>query len=152
MHCRGLLVMSVVGTGSTGFLKAADIHLIPLGDKPAETGTSVSGPLGAQFLVWEFATAVAGRALRIDPFDQPNVQESKDNTKAVLEKAGDGPLPEGDPAFVDGAIEVHVSSPDVLGGARSVASAVQALLAAIPDSGYLAVMAYLDRVHDADAA
>ena len=40
-----------------------------------------AGPLGAQFLLWEFATAVAGRVLGIDPFDQPNVQESKDNTE-----------------------------------------------------------------------
>jgi glucose-6-phosphate isomerase len=95
---------------------------------------------------------VAGRALKIDPFDQPNVQESKDNTKAVLEKAGDGPLPEGDPVFVDGAIEVHTAEADLLGGAAGVRDAVTALLQAIPDQGYLAVMAYLDRVHDAEAS
>lgn len=40
--------------------------------------------LGETFFVWEFATAVAGAALGIDAFDQPNVQESKDNTKALL--------------------------------------------------------------------
>ncbi|MBV8195486.1 MAG: bifunctional transaldolase/phosoglucose isomerase, partial [Candidatus Dormibacteraeota bacterium] len=40
--------------------------------------------LGAEFFRWEFATAVAGAALDIDPFDEPNVQESKDNTNRVL--------------------------------------------------------------------
>ena len=40
--------------------------------------------LGAEFFRWEFATAVAGHVLGIQPFDQPNVQESKDNTNRVL--------------------------------------------------------------------
>jgi transaldolase/glucose-6-phosphate isomerase len=40
--------------------------------------------LGEVFFVWEFATAVAGAILGVDPFDQPNVQESKDNTKRLL--------------------------------------------------------------------
>ena len=41
--------------------------------------------LGAEFFRWEFATAVAGAVLGINPFDQPNVQEAKDRTKSVLE-------------------------------------------------------------------
>src|SRR6185295_16309119 len=40
--------------------------------------------LGAAFLMWEFATAVAGWRLGINPFDQPNVQEAKDATKELL--------------------------------------------------------------------
>ncbi|HEY5176928.1 MAG TPA: bifunctional transaldolase/phosoglucose isomerase [Terriglobales bacterium] len=40
--------------------------------------------LGEEFFLWEFATAIAGALLTIDPFDQPNVQESKDNTKRLL--------------------------------------------------------------------
>jgi transaldolase / glucose-6-phosphate isomerase len=42
--------------------------------------------LGQEFFRWEFATAVAGAVLGINPFDQPNVAESKANTKAVLAK------------------------------------------------------------------
>lgn len=41
--------------------------------------------LGGEFFRWEFATAVAGHVLGIHPFDQPNVQESKDNTARVLQ-------------------------------------------------------------------
>jgi glucose-6-phosphate isomerase len=47
--------------------------------------------LGRQFLLWEASTAVAGYHLRINPFDEPNVTESKNNTKAILaafERAG----------------------------------------------------------------
>ncbi len=40
--------------------------------------------LGGEYLRWEIAVATAGRVLGIDPFDQPNVQESKDNTRRLL--------------------------------------------------------------------
>ncbi len=41
--------------------------------------------IGEQFALWEIATAAAGSVLGIDAFDQPNVQESKDNTKRLLD-------------------------------------------------------------------
>src|SRR4029079_12308932 len=42
--------------------------------------------LGAALFRWEFATAVAGAVLGINPFDEPNVAEAKDKTKAILAK------------------------------------------------------------------
>ena len=45
--------------------------------------------IGAEFFRWEFAVAVAGALMGIDAFDQPNVQESKDNTKRVLGETED---------------------------------------------------------------
>ncbi|HEX3707974.1 MAG TPA: glucose-6-phosphate isomerase [Mycobacteriales bacterium] len=148
---RGLLPVVVASPDSPGFAVTADTHLVTVGATPPAAGTSIEGPLGAQFLTWEFATAVAGRVLGIDPFNQPNVQESKDNTKAVLEAAGDGPLPTGEPAFTDGAVEVYTEPAD-LAGATDLGEVLDALLAAVPDNGYLAVMAYLDRIRDSDAA
>ncbi|HVT22945.1 MAG TPA: glucose-6-phosphate isomerase [Mycobacteriales bacterium] len=149
---RGLLPVVVATPDSPGFRAASDTHLVTIGSTPpADGGTAVDGSLGAQFLAWEFATAVAGRLLAIDPFNQPNVQESKDNTKAVLEAAKDGPLPTGDPLFADGPIEVYGNAADI-GGAQDVAGVVAALLAGVPDNGYLAVMAYLDRLSDTAVA
>ncbi|MCA1658613.1 MAG: hypothetical protein LC627_04865, partial [Verrucomicrobiaceae bacterium] len=58
---------------------------------------NLSDPLNlcAEFFIWELATAVAGRLLEINPFDQPNVQESKDNTNSLLaEFKKNGSLPE----------------------------------------------------------
>lgn len=105
---------------------------------------AVNGPLGAQFLVWEAATALAGRLLGINPFDQPNVAESKENTNRLLATLADGSLAEA-PSAVDGAVEIH-------GGASTVEEALAWLLAQVPPGGYLAVMAYLDRFGDADIA
>jgi glucose-6-phosphate isomerase len=45
--------------------------------------TRIDG-LGAEFFRWEFATAVAGAALGINPFDEPNVSEAKEKTRALL--------------------------------------------------------------------
>jgi glucose-6-phosphate isomerase len=104
---------------------------------------AVNGPLGAQFLVWEYATAIAGRVLGINPFDQPNVQESKDNTNRIL---GTG-LDSETPSFVEGAVEVYGPVTD-----KTLSGAVNQFVASVAADGYLAVMAYLDRAADADAA
>ena len=73
--------------------------------------------LGGEFLRWEIATAAAGAALGIDPFDQPNVQESKDNTVRLLgEHAANGQLPDSggklDPSARDFAVRLlqHLKS------------------------------------------
>jgi transaldolase/glucose-6-phosphate isomerase len=60
--------------------------------------------LGETFFLWEFATAVAGAVIGIDAFDQPNVQESKDNTKRLLgEYVSSGKLPEEDVVAIGNA-------------------------------------------------
>ena len=148
----GLLPVVVESVDAPGFSDAPDRHLVTLGKHLHISGTSVSGSLGAQFMVWEYATAIAGRVLGIDPFDQPNVQESKDNTGKILDEAGDGPLPEGVAVFTEGAVAVHTDDPILLGGATDLRSVIAALLRAIPEHGYLAVMAYLDRHADSAAA
>jgi glucose-6-phosphate isomerase len=147
---KGLLPVVVEAPDAPGTEPAADSHLVAVGSgdlAPPALGTAISGPLGAQFLAWEYATAVAGWALRINPFDQPNVQESKDNTGAILSGA---PAPVRDPLFAEGGVEVHATG-DLLAEVTTLAGAVDALLATVPDRGYLAVMAYLDRAADADA-
>jgi glucose-6-phosphate isomerase len=148
---RGLLPVVVEAPDSPGFAVTHDSHPVLLGGVPEGIGTAVSGPLGAQFLVWEFATAVAGRVLEIDPFNQPNVAESKDNTSKVLDAAGEGPLPDGEPVLVDGAVEVY-AEPALASEAHTLGAVIARLLDEVPGNGYLAVMAYLDRLGDRDAA
>jgi glucose-6-phosphate isomerase len=144
---RGILPVVVGGEDAPGFSPGPDIHLIGLGDPRGPADTAVAGPLGAQFLIWEYAVAIAGRLCGINPFDQPNVAESKANTTALLEEAGDGPLPAGEPAFTDGAVEVH-AEPGVLPSASDLAGVLDAVLWSLPADGYLAIMAYLDRATD----
>ena len=69
-------------------LEDLDEEIVRLADAGQPTLTlSTHGPadLGRMFFLAEFATAVAGWALEINPFDQPNVQEAKDATNRVLE-------------------------------------------------------------------
>jgi glucose-6-phosphate isomerase len=111
----------------------------------------VTGPLGAQFLGWEYATAVAGRVLGTNPFDQPDVVETEENTRRLL----DAGLPVEPPMATIGAVELRAPG-GLLDGVDlsqhdGVTLALQALLAAVPPRGYLAVMAYLDRGADARA-
>jgi glucose-6-phosphate isomerase len=149
---RGILPV-VVETPHAAGTGGDDVLLAVIGGEAPGEGPAVevSGPLGAQFLGWEYATAVAGVVLGINPFDQPNVTESKENTKAILASG----LPDERPVATIGAVEVYASG-GVLDGVDlssddSLTRVVQALLAAIPARGYLAVMAYLDRERDASA-
>jgi hypothetical protein len=63
--------------------------------------------LGAEMFRWEFATAIAGVLLEIDPFDQPNVQEAKDRTNEILSAKGEeAPSPPGpDPRRVSELVD-----------------------------------------------
>ncbi len=111
---------------------------------------AVSGPLGAQLMLWEVATAAAGRLLGINPFDQPDVESAKKAARALLDEgmgAADAP------AATDGAVEIRALGGDWLGDATTVPQALAALIGQLDaDRGYLAVMAYLDRLADAELA
>lgn len=86
--------------------------------------------LGAEFFRWEFATALAGALLGIHPFDQPNVQESKDNTAAVLHQVqATGRMP---------ALETTGNVTDLLSQARG--------------DDYVALMGYFDETSEVEAA
>ncbi|MGO3886003.1 MAG: glucose-6-phosphate isomerase [Mycetocola sp.] len=101
----------------------------------------VSGTLGAQLVVWEYAIAVAGRLLGINPFDQPDVESAKIATRGLLD-ARPEPV---SPAFSEGGIEVRGTAA-VVEGASSVADVITALLKQLPEDGYLSVQAYVDRL------
>jgi transaldolase/glucose-6-phosphate isomerase len=97
--------------------------------------------LGAEFLRWEIATAIAGAILGIDPFDQPNVQQAKDGTQRLLnEYKTTGSLPVATPdATTPGTIALTLT--------RAARTALQrsadAILTAIQPGDYFALLAYL---------
>ncbi|CAN5177129.1 glucose-6-phosphate isomerase [soil metagenome] len=107
----------------------------------------ISGTLGAQFLVWEYAVAVAARILGINPFDQPDVESAKIATRALLENRPQ-PTP---PLFVDDGIEVRATD-GLLAGASTLSAAIARLLAELGPDGYVAIHAYLDRHAQRDVA
>jgi glucose-6-phosphate isomerase len=104
----------------------------------------IDGELGEQFFLWEWVTALVGAALEIDPFNQPNVTEAKEATSALLAE-WNGVLPEFKADAIDGAVEIF-------GVGSDLTSALRNFIDEIPDGGYVAVMAYLDRSGDRDLA
>ncbi len=130
---------------------APDPHVDPAEHDAGSAGSDivVTGTLGAQMLLWEVATATAGRLLGINPFDQPDVESAKTAARTMLDGEPDRSAPD----LVDGPVEVRVLGGDWLGDATTLKDAVAALLAQIDgQQGYLAVMAYLDRIEHADLA
>ncbi len=80
--------------------------------------------MGAEFLRWEIATSIAGAVLEINPFDEPNVKESKDNTARLLDS---------------------LKTNKKLLFPKSKIEDVASFLAQVPKGGYIALLAYLDR-------
>jgi len=95
--------------------------------------------LGREFFRWEIATAVAGALLDINPFDQPNVQESKKYTDSLLKQVeSDGELPKMEPSLVSDGISYY-GGPEKENGKLTL----EALLAKAKPGDYVAFQAYL---------
>ncbi|HEY8173787.1 MAG TPA: glucose-6-phosphate isomerase, partial [Dehalococcoidia bacterium] len=90
--------------------------------------------LGREFVRWEFATAVAGILLGINPFDEPNVQESKDNTARVLRE-------------VESSGELRFDQARV----ETVREPLQELLSRLASGDYLAITAYVRETEGTNA-
>lgn len=103
---------------------------VPLGDPYA---------LGGHFFLWEFATAVAGHLLGINPFDQPDVESTKRKTRQVLAASGGSPAADSPP----------VTTSD---GGRTPAETLAAFLGNRRDGDYLAVLAFLPRRPEVERA
>ncbi len=105
--------------------------------------------LGSEFFRWEFATAVAGAVLRINPFDEPNVAEAKEKTKALLAAyASHGKLPE--PAAVTENEAVALFSKKFT--RTSAAAVVRSALSTLGPGDYVAFLSYLPADRDVQAA
>ncbi|HEU5131225.1 MAG TPA: hypothetical protein VFT26_03940, partial [Pyrinomonadaceae bacterium] len=101
--------------------------------------------LGAEFFVWEFATAVAGWRLGINPFDQPNVQESKDATKELLTTfVAHGKLPEQDTLVEDDTLTIYASEESKNLPSSSVLDAIRSHLGTIKPGDYVAFLDYME--------
>ncbi len=95
--------------------------------------------LGQEFFRWEIATATAGALLGINAFDQPNVQESKDNTNRLLALVREqGKLTEQEPSLVQTPLELFFEEK-----AASVPEVLSRFLSQGRPGDYLALMAYI---------
>lgn len=104
--------------------------------------------LGQEFYRWEIATATAGAVLDINAFDQPNVQESKDNTNRLLEVVSrEGSLPAVEATARDRPLTFYGGEP-----APTAEAALSLFLGQSRPGDYLAILAYLSEKVAVDAA
>ncbi len=145
-----------VRLGRTSHTAASDAPLTalataghPVIDIPLVGGTWV----GAEFVRWEVATAIAGAVLGVDPFDEPNVTESKHNTATVLERlAADGSFPDEAVSASDGVLRLfadeHLKQRLTGQPQPAAVDVLRSHLARVAASGYHAVCAYLAATPD----
>ncbi|MEK7748182.1 MAG: bifunctional transaldolase/phosoglucose isomerase [Nitrospirota bacterium] len=109
--------------------------------------------LGQAFFLWEIATVIAGSLLRINPFDQPNVQESKENTQALLEGFKiNGRLREEVPFLVESGLSVFCDykNRERLKAMNKLSDVLAEHLDPVNSGDYVALNVYLernDRIH-----
>ncbi len=97
--------------------------------------------IGAEFLRWEIVTSMAGAVLGINPFDEPNVRESKEATARLLDKLRKTRRL-ADPA---GTVRLQGRSAKKNGRAVKLKNELAQLTASLPERGYVAILAYLAR-------
>ena len=99
-----------------------------------------------EFFRWEIATAVAGAVLGINPFDQPNVQESKDATNRLLKSVQErGSLTEPAPVMTHGSLSFFRKD-----GAFSPEHLLRDFLSLARSGDYVSLQAYLPEDADTD--
>jgi glucose-6-phosphate isomerase len=141
-----------VGTSLATVSEETKRHLNALsaaGHPVASTTLNDLYNLGAGFLMWEFATAVAGWRLGINPFDQPNVQEAKDATKELLsgfERRG-----QLDPRNAIASDElITIYGADDAPKAESVEEVLRNHVATIKPGDYIAFLNYIEETPEID--
>jgi glucose-6-phosphate isomerase/transaldolase/glucose-6-phosphate isomerase len=134
----------VVATEQEGHDEEA-VKALAAAGHPVLTLRTRATSLGAEFFRWEFATAVAGAVLRVNPFDEPNVKEAKDRTSALLAAyVESGTLPNLPVASSDADVEVNARGFQGDSPARVLRAAIDSL----KSRDYLAVLSYLTPAAD----
>ena len=115
--------------------------------------------LGAEFVRWEVATAIAGAVLAIDPFDQPNVEEAKQRTRELLARHEDGDdrnggRPIAAPVVAADGLALFGDAPHRLSadGSHTLAGELRRQLERRRPNAYLAIQAFVAPSPERDAA
>jgi transaldolase/glucose-6-phosphate isomerase len=107
--------------------------------------------LGEEFYIWEMSTAIAGAVIGINSFDQPNVQESKDNTKALLDEyKAKGALPVQPLAAEGSGLTVYADNETIneLGANLTAEAFIAAHLSRAGAGDYVALLDYIQETQE----
>lgn len=107
--------------------------------------------LGAEFYRWELATAVAGAIMDVNPFDEPNVAASKENTRELLQAwKPSGMFSEGNPMVKEGGLAIYYKESPAwvlkdMHGTAGVSEFLMAFLDLAQKTDYIALLPYFHR-------
>lgn len=104
--------------------------------------------IGQEFFRWELATAVAGAIIGIDPFNQPDVEASKDKTRALTDDYETShSLPQENPVFRENGLAVYADPRNAaeVGRHNSLAGYLRSHLGRLRAGDYVALLAYIQR-------
>ena len=104
--------------------------------------------LGQEFFRWEIATAVAGAILGIDPFDQPDVEASKQTSSALITAyETTHSLPKDEPVFRENGVALYADrrNAEALGRHNTLPGYLRSHLEQVQDDDYVALLAYVER-------
>ncbi len=137
-NLHDVLPVYISGTQECAFTDRVNQHI------------EVTGSLGAQFLVWEVATAIACYVIGVNPFDQPNVESAKVASREILANM--------DKATDSNSYDIvqlqafNLGTPNISSeNFEDVDSALHSLFSNVKDDSYLAVMIYGDRISYSDS-
>ena len=140
---RQFVFITLAGDADPGWTQLAG-ELEALGHPALHLELADPLEVGAEFVRWEVATAAAGILLGIDPFDQPNVQEAKDATRALLDAyRSDGALPQPAPLVAEPGLAAYADPAALRDDPVTVDGALRALLETASPGDYFALLAYL---------
>jgi hypothetical protein len=124
-------------------MRDTDVRELKAAHAPvAEIALPEPAALGAEFVRWEIATAIAGALLHINPFDEPNVQQAKDATRTLLDRfksTGQLPIPPPDRTTAEGvALKLTAEARTALAG-----HSPEAILTLVRPGDYFSLLAYV---------
>lgn len=142
-NSKGVLPVVLQDSSYETFAELNDMLLVKISSTDHAVlgdGISIVAPLGAQFLLWEYATVVASRLIGINPFDQPDVESAKVAARGMLEQRSAATASQ----FKFDSIEVSSLALN-LDGITGIPTALVKLLSELASDGYISVHAYMDR-------
>jgi len=110
--------------------------------------------LGQEFFRWEIATAVAGAIIGIDPFNQPDVEASKTETRALTDAYEKShTLPKEEPIFRENGLALYADPCNAgeLGRHNSLNGYLKSHFARVRSGDYVALLAYVNRTQANEA-
>lgn len=147
---RVFVAVLLDGADNTALIEKTDV-LASKGHPIVRITMNSREDLGQEFFRWEFATAVAGAVMGINPFDQPDVESAKIETRKLTEEFElTGNLPEESPFFSENGISLFAgadyaaSLENFTGEHRSVAKFLAAHIAHLQENDYFALLAYIE--------